>query len=157
MIHDSLNRWRTYPGLTQHRVWATAFAWLENHAATATEGFHPLGEEGFYARVRSYPLKTRETARYEAHRQTIDVQFTVEGGEGIELAAPAELTPLHDYSAEKEVEHFATPAHGVALVENLAGRFTVLFPGEPHLPQLQIRSLTAVRKVVVKIPAALVQ
>lgn len=157
MIHDSLIRWKTYPGLAQHRIWALAFAWLESHAATATEGLHPLGEPGFYARVMSYPLKSREVARYEAHRQTIDVQYTVEGGEGIELAVPAELTPLHDYSAEKEVEHFATPPCGVALLENLAGRFTVLLPGEPHLPQLQIRSYAAVRKVVIKIPAALVQ
>jgi len=157
MIHDSLKRWKTYPSLAQHRVWAIAFAWLEAQGATAPEGIHPLGEEGFYARVMSYPLKSRDAARYEAHRHTVDVQFTVDGGEGIELSAPEELVPLHDYSAEKEVEHYATPPQGVAMVENLAGRFTVLFPGEPHLPQLKIRSFAAVRKVVVKIPIGLVQ
>lgn len=156
MIHDSLSRWRTIPGLVGHPIWQAAFVWLESKAAHAPEGIHPLGSEGFYARVMSYALKPRETARYEAHRQTIDVQFTVEGGEGIELAAPEDLVPLHDYSAEKEVEHFATPLRGVALVENLAGRFTILFPGEPHLPQLRVRGLEAVKKVVIKIPVALI-
>jgi YhcH/YjgK/YiaL family protein len=145
------------PGLSQHKIWTIAFTWLEANALTASEGLHPLGEDGFYARVMEYSLKTRDTARYESHRQTIDVQFTISGGEGIEIAASEDLAPLNDYSPEKEVEHFVTPSRGVAMIDNLAGRFTILFPGEAHLPQLAIRSHQSVRKVVVKIPVKLVQ
>lgn len=156
MIHDSLTRWRNLPGLAGHEIWKTSFLWLETSAATAAEGIHPLGAEGFLARVMGYPLKTRESARYEMHRRTIDIQYTLEGAEGIEMAPVSGLTPLGDYSEAKEVEHFATPGAGQARVDNSAGWFTILFPGEPHMPQLQVPGHSSVRKVVIKIPVALV-
>lgn len=156
MIHDSLDRWRLSPGLAAHAVWKTSFAWLEAAAPTASEGIHPLGSDGFFARVMGYPLKTRDAARYEMHRRTIDIQYTLEGAEGIELAPVERLISLQDYNDAKEVEHFQSPAAGQALVENLTGRFTILFPGEPHMPQLQVPGFTSVRKVVIKVPIALV-
>ena len=156
MIYDSLTRWRTVAGLAGHPIWQTAFDWLETSAREAAEGIHPLGSEGFFARVMSYPLKSREVARYELHRHTIDVQYTLEGAERIELAAADQLTPLNDYSEAKEVEHFVTPLRGRAQVDNLPGCFTILFPGEAHMPQLEVPDFKSVRKVVVKIPARLV-
>jgi biofilm protein TabA len=156
MIHDSLSRWRNVPGLATHAVWKASFLWLESNAATAAEGDHPLGQEGFLARVMGYPLKSRDTARYEMHRRTIDIQYTIEGAEGIEVTPVAGLVPLGDYSEAKEVEHFVTPGAGQVRVDNVAGWFTILFPGEPHMPQLQVPGHAAVRKVVIKIPLALV-
>ena len=157
MIHDSIKNWRRIPGFQGHPIWSEAFQWLEANAATAPEGFHQLGEEGFYARVMAYPLKDRSAARYEAHRRTIDIQYTIDGAEGIELCAEDDLVARNDYSDEKDVEFFETPPQGVATVENLVGRFTVLYPGEAHLPQLGARGHKAVRKVVVKVPAKLVE
>lgn len=144
------------PGLAEHPIWSTAFAWLETTAASASEGIHPLGEEGFYARVMSYATKSRETARYEMHRLTIDIQFTLKGGEGIEVTPVEELIPLNDYNPTKEVEHFQTPTRSVGFVENREGRFTILFPGEPHMPQLRLADSESVTKVVIKIPHHLV-
>ena len=103
----------------------------------------------------SYPLKTRNQGRYESHHHTIDLQYTIEGGEGIEIADLATLESLGDYSEVKDVEHFRLPPSGSARVENLAGRFTILFPGEPHMPQLLTGAHSFVRKLVVKIPARL--
>ncbi|MCW5560003.1 MAG: YhcH/YjgK/YiaL family protein [Verrucomicrobiae bacterium] len=156
MIHDLLTHWRSIPGLTAHPVWSASFQWLEREASAAAEGDHPLGSTGFLARVMSYPLKARGAARYESHRRTIDVQYTLEGGEGIEFSDPSILTSLNDYNETKEVEHYATPSEGQALVANLAGRFTLILPGEPHMPQLSVSGCTQVKKVVIKIPAALV-
>jgi YhcH/YjgK/YiaL family protein len=104
----------------------------------------------------SYPLKTRNQGRYESHHHTIDLQYTIEGGEGIEVANLAALQSLGNYSEEKDVEHFHMPPSGSARVENMAGRFTILFPGEPHMPQLLTGEHTFVRKLVVKIPGRLV-
>lgn len=156
MIHDLLTRWQSIPGLATHPIWSASFQWLERSAATAPEGDHPLGAPGFLARVMSYPLKTRAEARYESHRRTIDIQYTLEGGEGIEFTDPALLTCQNDYNETKEVEHFATPATGQVLVSNVAGRFSLILPGEPHMPQLVLPGHSRVRKVVIKIPAALV-
>jgi len=156
MIHDLLTHWRSIPGLAAHPVWSASFQWLEHEAAAAAEGDHPLGSTGFLARVMSYPLKARDDARYESHRRTIDVQYTLEGGEAIEFSDPGILTRLNDYNETKEVEHYATPPEGQVRIANLAGRFTVILPGEPHMPQLSVTGCSAVRKVVIKIPAALV-
>ena len=157
MIYAKLTDWRSIPGFAQNEFWAKSFTWLETAAAGASEGIHPLGPDDFFARVMGYPLKTREQARYEMHRQTIDIQYTLEGREGIEIAAREALTPMNDYVEAKDAEHLVTPAAGQARVDNLKGFFTVLFPGEPHMPQLTIPGITAVRKVVVKLPARLVK
>ena len=154
MIHDSLKQWRRLPGFAPHPVWATAFEWLEREAAQAPPGDHPLDGEGFLARVMAYPLKRREEARYESHRRTVDIQYTIEGGEGIEVCSPEVLTALGDYSEEKDVEHFMLPPPGNSWLHNRAGWFTVLLPGEPHLPQLAAAGHLQVRKVVIKIPVA---
>lgn len=155
MIYDSLSHWCRLPGFTSHDIWKTSFEWLESASASAAEGVHPLGREGFFARVMSYPTKTREAARYEMHRRTLDIQYTLEGAEGIEVSPVSRLVPLNNYSDIEEVEHFSTPSAGAARVDNVAGWFTVLFPGEPHMPQLQVPGHGSVRKVVIKIPIAL--
>lgn len=156
MIYDNLSRWQTLPGLSDHAIWSAAFRWLETHAATAPEGDHPLGHEGFFARVMAYPTKDRLEAKYEMHRKTIDIQYTVEGAEGIEITARSGLVPLNNYLEAAEVEHFETPKSGQVRVDNLAGWFTILLAGEPHMPQLRADGKPSVRKVVVKIPAHLV-
>jgi biofilm protein TabA len=156
MIFSELLRWRQIPGLNDQPIWATAFRWLEQNSALAAEGIHSLGQDGFFARVMRYPLKQRAAALYESHRQTIDIQYTVEGAEGIESCFGRELEPLHDYSQQDDVEHFANPKQGAALFDNSKGRFVVFFPGEPHMPQLATATSQAVHKVVVKIPAGLI-
>lgn len=156
MIHGELKNWRKSTGLPESGIWHEAFLWMEQHASSASEALQPVGTGGAFVRVMSYPLKTREEARYESHRHTIDVQYSIEGGEGIEIASLSALESLGDYSEQKDVEHFKLPNSAIARVENLAGRFTVLFPGEPHLPQLLTGDHKSVRKLVVKIPTHLI-
>jgi biofilm protein TabA len=156
MIYDKLSRWRAIPGFACHQIWRAAFQWLETKATNAEEGIYPLDQDGFFARVMFYPLKGHEATRYEMHRHTVDIQYTVAGGEGIELAALDSLDRLDDYAEAKDVEHFKTPSQGLARVENLAGCFTVLFPYEPHMPQIITAGIATVRKVVIKVPVQLV-
>lgn len=80
MIYQELANWRKIPGVALHAVWAKAFTWLEQVSPEAEDGIYPLGPDDFYARVMGYPLKQREKARYESHRHTIDIQFSLQGG-----------------------------------------------------------------------------
>jgi YhcH/YjgK/YiaL family protein len=157
MIFSELLHWRHIPGFKDHPIWTTAFDWLEQNSALAAEGVHTLGQDGFFARVMRYPLKERKAILYESHRQTIDIQYTLEGAEGIEFNFAHDLEPLHDYSHKDDVEHFTTPAQRAAWIENSKGRFVIFFPGEPHMPQLATATIHAVHKVVVKIPAGLIE
>ena len=156
MTHHPLSQWRSIPGLVGNDIWTTAFRWLETESAPAPEGDHPLGQDGFFARVMAYEVKSRDQARYEMHRRTIDIQYTISGAEGIEVTPRGDLVPMNNYSEAAEVEHFETPQSGQVRVDNLPGCFTILLAGEPHMPQLRVPGHSAVRKVVVKIPAHLV-
>jgi YhcH/YjgK/YiaL family protein len=157
MIYSKLTQWRNVSGFTVNPVWSEAFRWLETAAGHAPEGTHSLGRSGFEARVMTYEVKTREQARYEMHRDTIDIQFTLNGGEAIEVIPEDVLEKCNDYDAEKDVEFMVTPPASQARVENREGFFTVLFAGEPHMPQLGIPGIKSVRKVVVKIPVLLLR
>jgi biofilm protein TabA len=117
--------------------------------------YHQLGIEGFYARIMQYPLKSRATAKFENHRHTIDIQYTIKGSEGIDFADLASLTPTGEYSADKDTEFFKTPAHSTASIDNSSGRFVIIMPDEPHMPQLITPCSSEVHKVVVKIPIKL--
>jgi biofilm protein TabA len=156
MVYALLKDWRTMPGFASHPIWSKAFRWFEEASNAAADGYHQVGLNGFLARVMEYPLKSRDEARYEAHRHTIDIQYTIQGAEGIEISPVQSLSSRNDYALEKDVEHFETPARGLAVVENRSGMFTVLFPEDAHMPQLLIPGCTEVKKVVIKIPMSLV-
>lgn len=152
MISSSLKHWHSHPGLSSHPVWSAAFEWIEVKASTAEEGWHDLGVGGAKVRVMSYDTKSREKAKYEAHREMIDIQYTIEGAEGIEFAPTDSLTPKDDYNPEKDVQIFETPTTSEGRVDNVPGRFSIFYPEDAHLPQLNVDGYDHVRKVVVKIP-----
>jgi biofilm protein TabA len=156
MIYGNLTNWRAMPGFAENAVWTAAFQWLETASAKAADGVYPLGQEGFEARVMSYATKRRDEARFESHQRFIDIQYTIEGAEAIEVDMAQSLLKSVDYDAAKDVEFFEAPSASLAKVENKAGFFTVLFPGEAHMPQLAVPGISAVRKVVVKAPVSLV-
>lgn len=138
-----------FPG---SKTWETAIRWLMQNQTNTVEGVYPLGEDGFYARIMSYPLVPREKARVEAHRHTIDLQYTVTGEELIELYPTEELTPLNDYSQEKDAEHFKTPAAPHGSVTNSPGFYSIFFPVDAHMPKLATPKAASVIKIVIKIP-----
>lgn len=152
MICSLLSNWHQMLGLFSHPIWNSAFKWLELNATNTAEGEFHFGQGGVLARVMKYPLLERNNACYENHRHTVDVQYTVDGAEGIEVCDCNTLESLKDYSPEKDVEHFKTPDHCHAWVRNSKGHFVILFPNEPHMPKLKVNGADLVHKVVIKIP-----
>lgn len=139
------------------KTWEMALKWLENNKNNTQEGIYPLGDDDFYARIMSYSLKSRENARFEAHRHTIDLQYTISGAEGIEIAPVDSLKPLNDYDEASDAEHLEKPAFPHAFVTNMAGFFTILFPEDAHMPKLAVPGEVSVVKLVIKIPCRLVK
>lgn len=152
MISAKIQNWKSIPGLKAHPVWSAAFEWIEENASTAEEGWHDLEIGGAKVRVMSYPTKTREEAKYEAHRETIDIQYTIEGAEGIEFTTTESLTPKEEYKPEKDAQIFETPEVSEGRVDNVPGRFSIFYPEDAHLPQLNVEGYSEVRKLVVKVP-----
>jgi len=157
MIAGELKNWRNHPGLAEHPVWAEAFAWIEKNAATSEEGIFPLVSEGCKVRVMSYPLRERKDANFENHSETVDLQYTIKGAEGIEVTSADKMIAKGEYLPEKDFQFYETPAEISSLVHNLQGRFCILFPEDIHQPQRILPGYDHVTKLVVKIPLSSVR
>lgn len=155
MIIALLSQWRGIPGLAGNETLAKAFTWLEREAATASEGIHNLGAEGFYANVMLRTLKARDAAILETHHHTLDIHFTIEGTEGIEYSLLSDLSENAPYNVANEAQYFAHPEKSQCTVRNAPGMFALIFPEEPHMTGLASPECDKVRKVCVKIPAEL--
>tara|TARA_B110000483_G_scaffold156967_2_gene186379 strand:+ start:2914 stop:3384 length:471 start_codon:yes stop_codon:yes gene_type:complete len=156
VIVDDVINWDKLPWFSHSKIWTRAFEWLKTEAPQSEDGVFSLGTEGFYARVMRYPLVKRSKGKYEMHRRTIDIQCTIKGGEGIETTPQSVLGPSSGYDLGSDFEYFLTPKSKWSMIENRAGRFTLLFPGEPHMPGLKISGCSEVVKAVVKIPVSLI-
>jgi len=154
MIVDRIEHWRRYQG---GDAWETACTYLEGLDATAEVcDHHPLSEEDVFARVLSYPTRSREEAVVEAHEEYIDIQLSLVSSEGIDCFQRSGLAEETRYNAANDVTYFRKGVLPVARVINVPGQFTVLFPEDAHMPQLIVGDASRmVKKVVVKLRASL--
>jgi YhcH/YjgK/YiaL family protein len=101
--------------------------------------------------VQRYRPKPPAEARWEAHRQYIDVQFLAGGVERIGYAPLGEaLSVVQAYDAQKDVVFFAAAGDFVTVP---AGSFAIFWPTDVHAPCLAGEASPAtveVCKVVVK-------
>ena len=154
MIADKLTNWSKLPGLASHPVWRASFEWIQDNAASAEIGSYDLGVGGAMVRVMEYDLKERGDARYESHMETIDLQYTIEGAEGIEIQSVDILEKEGDFLAEKDFQFYKPIGKGQHRVDNIKGNFCILYPQDGHMPQLYVNGFTHVKKLVVKIPVS---
>ena len=110
--------------------------------------------DGAYALVQSYDTKLRENAKYEAHREYIDVQLIVEGRE---IIAVEPLALMHKHPCLRpyapDAELYAPNDDGRDIVLE-AGDFVILYPEDAHMPGLAVGEPAPVCKIVLKIPVS---
>lgn len=154
MIHAELGAWRRH---LRGEPWETVLAFLENEAAAAPLDTRiALGDAGVYALVMRYDTRDCADAVLEAHDAHVDVQASLEGSEYIDWFARSTLTVSTPYDAERDAVFFSRPCGMPLRLNNVPGRFTVLFPEDAHMAQLRGADAPApVKKVVVKVPVAL--
>jgi len=154
MIVGRFVHWRErMPG----SAWERAFEALERVGADDPEVITPLGDDGMYLRVMSYPTRHPEADNtvLESHRDMVDIQMTLQGSERIDWFATESLQAKTPYDAEKDRFLYQRPGPAAASVDVLPGMFVVLFPEDAHMPQLIThRGDAQVKKVVVKVPLA---
>lgn len=116
------------------------------------EGITEIMGRDMYARIMSYPLKTREAARYEAHKDYIDIQATLIGAEGMEWCPLGLLSPKTEYNSDKDVTFFELPQNPRGRIDVFPGQFALFFPEDVHMPQLIVENCdSSVVKIVIKI------
>lgn len=144
------------PFLT-HPIFAQSFDWIRAHAGEAAPGKYELGQEGWFVSVDAYETRPAADCQWENHTKTIDLQYLMEGVEGLRvLPAPMLGDPVL-YKEASDTQKFASTEAEANLVVLRPGDFVIFMPGEAHCPKIAIGGPAALRKLVVKIPAELVK
>lgn len=123
---------------------------LKLQTSDIDDGHYEL-HNGVYVNVETYMSKPREERRFENHRKYIDVQIIIEGEEFIELFPVNEFSENSLYDNEHDISFFSNHKVGNR-IQLSKGDSLVIFPGQAHMPCVQVNSSSLVRKAVVKIP-----
>jgi YhcH/YjgK/YiaL family protein len=158
-----LNGWKVTPDVSinrkafavsyfQHKErWDKAFKFLKESDLQNMElkKYEIEGTE-LFAPISEYMSKNEETARYEAHKKYIDIQYVVSGKELIGIAPSSQVKEvLEPYNEEKDIMFMTV--NQINNFEALPDRFFIFFPDDIHRPGLKDGENSPVRKAVVKV------
>ncbi len=146
MIIDQINNVSLYYNV--HPKFKHAFEFIQHmDVNNIPAGRYEIDGENMYALVQEYNTKLKEQGVWEAHRCYIDLQYVVQGLEGIGYANIHHLQQ-DEYQASKDF----LPLHGEGdLVTVHSGSFVLLFPEDAHMPGMAVGASAPVKKVVIKI------
>lgn len=118
-------------------------------------GRHDIDGENIFALVSEYQPEPKIDRRPEAHQKYIDIQCLASGEEiiGCSLLAP-DYEIIEDKLAQNDIAFYKEVRQEVDVVLE-PGVYAILFPNDVHRPCCISRSREPVKKVVIKIMAAL--
>ncbi len=153
MIYAHIDDAKNYFGLGE------VFAWALRQLARDDLKTLPAGKTELIPGKAWYSIDEPQTrlpdeAPFEAHREFIDVQMTLDGAERIGWARRDALVPADLYDAEKDIQFFR--GEGLSL-DCTSGMFAVFFPEDAHQPCVAPERPEKIRKVVVKIHKSLLK
>jgi YhcH/YjgK/YiaL family protein len=180
MIYAKLDTPSTYTPLLGHPVWEEVLAALRNLDENTPLGVTQLRGDSMYVYVHRYETKPESECRYEGHRDMIDVQYIIQGGELVDWCLKHDLQADANYDVEKDFQYYAAPkavriADSEWLIADVgegqvadagmpltrvhlkAGYFGVFFPEDGHRPKLNDGIHKGVYKAVVKIHRKLLE
>ena len=121
-------------------------------SAGLADGRYEIDGDRVYALVQSYEtLPAGDDAKYEAHRNYIDVQFIVDGIEAMGWAPLEAMVENKPYTPEKDVVLGTCPPAAATLVKVTAGQAAIFYPADAHAPKLAAGAPCPVKKIVVKV------
>jgi YhcH/YjgK/YiaL family protein len=142
-----LDEWRRIQGIEGLEA---GFEFIEKtDLATLPLGKHEIHGDAVFALAMKAPSKTTDEARFESHRDYIDIQCLLSGEEMIGVAPTGQLQGATPYDAAKDLVFYATPGryHELAIPRP----FAVFFPWEGHMPMCHSGGPHELRKVVIKV------
>lgn len=147
MIKDKLQNAKTYYNLSENLK--KGFEWLKNtDLENIADGKYEIDGNSVYASVQTY--ETKLDAKYESHRNYIDIQYMIKGCEKIGITDLNNCKTCIPYDSERDLEFYDINCKE-EFIELPAKTFVVFYPHDAHKPSIAIDKQTNVKKVVVKV------
>lgn len=156
MIYGYLNSAPSHDFLLNIEAWRTAFDWLKKLPPDIKGGIHPIIGEKMYANVHGYETLARPDCNFESHRQHVDLQFCITGGELIDWQLTSRLTPAGPYDEPKDLQ-FYQPVEVKTVVHMQPGAWVIFFPEDAHRPKVADALNPRVWKLVIKVNRELLE
>lgn len=154
MLLGHISHPETYAHFLTHPIWQQALDWLKTNSDKADGEYEILGRD-LFAIVQTISTQPREQCIFEAHRNYIDLQYCISGGELIEWAPLETLTPKGEFLTEKDYGHYLAPASATSMCMT-PGTFGIFFPHDAHMPKVSDGVNSQTKKIVVKIKTSLI-
>ncbi len=154
MILDTQGNLGRYAALFRGFDPARLFAWLETCGDLEAGTRVDFAGEQVFAAVNKLDTVPTGNARWETHREYVDLQYIVDGGETIEWAPATALSADGDYDAPRDVQFYGPSAAHVTL-PMVPGKFVFLWPADAHKPGVADGAHGFVHKIVVKVHISL--
>ena len=149
--HDNLPR---YAGLFRGVDPQPLFDWLKNCRDVPLEEKVEFAGDKLFAKTMRLDTGARDAFKWETHREYIDLQYILGGGEVIEWAPAAKLVADVAYDEKTDFQFYA-PAEADALLRMQDGLFTFLFPADGHKPLVADGANRHIHKAIAKIHKSL--
>lgn len=147
MIKDYLVNAHLYSCLSENLK--KGFDWLNTtNLKEISDGKYEIDGANVYASVQTY--ETKDSAKYESHKNYIDIQYMIEGCEKVGVTDLNNCSIYIEYDAERDLEFYNIDCEEEYVSLN-EGQFLVLFPHDAHKPSMTKTCKTKVKKVVVKV------
>lgn len=145
MIVDSIKHIRDYEGLLPGIGAGMDFVEASPELELGRYEF-----DGGYLMVQEGTTAPIAEGTFEAHRNYIDVQILLEGGEEVAWAERDDLEVVIPYDPAKDAERLDGPREHSMLVEK--GMFWAALPHDAHRPCAHTEHAHDYRKIVMKLP-----
>jgi YhcH/YjgK/YiaL family protein len=146
MILDRIENGALYHNV--HKRFKSAFEYIGAlDIRTIPVGRHEIDGANMYALVQEYNTKLKDEGKWEAHRRYIDLQYVVQGAEGIGYA---NLHHLQQGEYDESKDFLPLFGDGDQIILR-SGYFVLLFPEDAHMPGLAVGEPAFARKIVLKI------
>lgn len=147
MIVDKIENANLYAALSQRL--ARGLQLIQDASLLEKEpGKYEVDGENLFYIIESYNTKDKAEVLFEAHKEYIDIQAVLDGGETIGWAPADTLEILEPYKPDvfkcKDPDHFTE-------LRLPKGNFAIFFPNDAHKPGCDYREKGPVLKVVVKV------
>lgn len=150
MFLGNIQNPNTYDKLIRNAAILDALAWIRQMPRDQATGIFELQGKDVFVNVHGYDTLPREDCRFESHRQYLDLQYCIAGGELIDHARLGLVKPETPYEEERDLL-FHHPAGEFSVLRMAPGDFALFWPEDVHRPRVSDGRNPSVQKLVVKI------